>query len=220
MRISTTTIESFRLWQTGDWMSEEDLQATIKGEFVPTFNTELGKHYHAILEEPEPYRSLFGYGRGGFQFEAAAIDEMLARINPAGVPEVKTARELLVAGAGVVHLVSKCDWIAGLHIDEFKTTLEGFDAEKYMASYQWRIMTMLFEATSVSYHVALLKDETEKITLRGIESLNVFPYPQLEADVRHLLREFVHYVNLRGLGDILRERQRAAEYRERTVVAK
>ena len=50
MRISTTTLESFRLFcdPEQDWMSEADLIATIKGEFVPTPAVELGKAFGLI----------------------------------------------------------------------------------------------------------------------------------------------------------------------------
>jgi len=212
MRISATTLESFRLWQDGDWMREEDLIATIKGETVETEPMRRGTAYHAILEHPEPRRMLWGgYAYEGVEFEAPAIEEMLGRIRR-GVFEVKTTKTLLVPGAGPVTVVAKADHLTGLHIDEFKTT-EQFDAEKYLASYQWRVMALLFEAVSIAYHVAVVTTDQGRYALKSIESFHVFPYAELETDVRALLKEFCHYVTVRGLDGILRERQRWAESR-------
>jgi len=201
MRISATLLESFRLMMTTDWYPEADLIAHIRGEYVERPEMKLGRSYHALLERPQ--RSLSGlYEHDGLIFEDAAIETMLERIAP-GLFEVKTTKELLVPGAGIVTLVAKCDHISGAHISEFKTTLDSFDAEKYLASAQWKVMSLLFEAQRISYHVALLKDEGERIALRSIESLNVFNYPDLEREVRELLKEFCSYVKRRGLTEYL-----------------
>lgn len=192
-------------------MPESELIATIKGETVRTPKMQLGLSYHAILEHPEPCRTLWGgYTHENLQFDPEPVDQMLERLQP-GVFEVKTTKNVAVPGAGMVTLVAKADHLVGLHCDEFKTTLDAFDAQKYMDSYQWRVMVLLFECVSVTYHVALLREGEERIELKSIESLNLYPYAQLEQDVRLLLREFVNYVNLRGLDGILRERQRIME---------
>ncbi len=211
MRISATTLEAYRLWREQDpddeWMSEAELIATITDEAIRTLPMQIGLSYHAILEHPEPCRTLWGgYEHDGILFDSEPVDQMLERIQP-GVFEVKTTASLAVPGAGMITLVAKADHLVGLHCDEFKTTLSGFDAAKYMDSYQWRVMVLLFGCTSVSYHIALIKEGEKAIALKSIESFDVYPYADLERDVRSLLREFVHYVNLRGLDGFLRQRQ-------------
>jgi hypothetical protein len=204
-------LESYRLFIEEDWMPEADLLATIRGEYSWTPEMRIGTAYHSILKRPQ--RALSGcYEADGFRFEDAAIENMLGRIEP-GLFEVKTTKEVMVPGYGFVTLVTKCDHIRGSAISEFKTTLDSFDSEKYLASYQWRVMSLLFDASLVTYHVALLKEDGDRFILRSLESLNVFPYPQLEADVRELLKEFCSYVKRRGLTEYLTPKVEKAEAR-------
>lgn len=194
---------------------EAELIGKIKGEFTWTPEMRLGTAYHAILEQPQLSLSGF-YESDGFQFEAEAVDQMLATIPEGGLFEVKTTRELLVPGVGLVTLVSKADHLFGAHLSEFKTTLGSFDAEKYTDSYQWRVMAFLFEPEILTYRVACLSDYKDAaIGLRSIEQVDLFPYPNLEIDVRRMVREFVHYVTKIGLMDWL-----IPEYRfgQKTVV--
>ena len=207
MRISATVLESYRRWQAmedGEQadQAEQELQAYIRGEFVPTAAITIGKAYHAILEKPQ--RSLFGnYKMDGCIFERSCIENMLDLIPP-GLHEVKTTRELLVPGTGIVTLVAKCDHIVGSQISEFKTTLGTFKAKKYMDSVQWKVMVLLFEASLVTYYVACLRDGEDGFELRSLEQLNVWPYPVLEQDVRALLKEFCGYVKAVGLDGYLK----------------
>jgi hypothetical protein len=208
VRISATLLESFRRWTVEEDAEladkiEAELVLKIRGEFHWTPEMRIGTAYHAIIERPQ--LQLTGhYEHDSIQFERSAIDPMLARIKPCGVFEVKTTRQILVPGAGLVTLVTKADHLAGAHLSEFKTTLSSFDSEQYTASYQWRIMALLFEPQIVTYHVACLKQRDDEFGmplygLRSLETMNVFTYPDLERDVRELVREFVSFVKARNL---------------------
>lgn len=211
LRISATLLESFRRW---DELEDSDLATTIeaeligkiKGEFTWTPRMRLGTAYHSIIERPQI--SLSGYyEQDGLRFSPEAVTPMLAKLKP-GLFEVKTTKAILIAQPyfDEVVLVTKCDHIAGAHISELKTTLDSFDSEKYMASVQWKLMTWLFDAEAVTYHVALLREDDDAIALRSIESLNVFPYPALETEVRELVRAFCSYLHQKGLDGYLRTR--------------
>jgi hypothetical protein len=235
VRISATLLDSF-LFYLGAESSHDDEKASaqecycadcaegelirhIKGEFSPTPAILLGRAYHSIVEKPQ--RSLSGfYEADGFRFEDAAVETLLQRI-PLGIFEVKTTRELLVPRAGVVTLVAKCDHISGASISDFKATLKAFDSEKYLASVQWRVYLFLFQASKFTYHVACLREERDhdyqqqvpRYALRSLESMNVYPYPDLERDVRELLKEFCGYVKARGLTEYLIPKAEKAEAR-------
>jgi hypothetical protein len=224
MRISATLLDSFLFYLGAESEHDEEavrcycadcvereLIAHIKGEFSPTREIQIGRAYHALIENPQ--RSLSGsYEAQGFCFEDAAIETLLDRLEP-GLFEVKTTKELLVPGAGVCTLVAKCDHISGASISEFKTTLDSFDLEKYLASAQWRIYLYLFQAQFCTYHVACLKEDGDRFVLKSLESMNCFPYPDLERDVRELLREFCGYVKARGLESYLIPKVEKAEAR-------
>jgi hypothetical protein len=214
VRISTTTLESFRLWSQPDqdWMTEESLIDTIRGRFVPTPAVRLGKAFGAVLETPERYEVPLGYvfddaGFLEYQFSHATMAPALALMDRRGVYEAKATKEY-----GPHTVVAKADQLVGGRLVEHKTTTGTFDFEKYAASCQWRFMVDIFQPLSVTYHVFLLDDhENGVVELRGIESFNLYPYPALHMDCCELVEAFADYATARGLDGFLNERQRAAE---------
>jgi hypothetical protein len=208
MRISTTTLESFRLYMQPDqdWMSEQSLIDTISGKFVPTPAVLLGQAFGRVLEAPDVYEVPGGYQCGGYSFADVDVAPALALIDRRGVFEAKA-----VKAYGPIDVVAMADHLLGAHLSEFKTTGSTFDFDKYADSCQWRFMTDIFEATQITYHVFLLDDHGNGVaTLKGTESFNLYPYAALHQDCCGLLARFVDYVTVKGLDGLLRERQQAA----------
>lgn len=208
MRISTTTLESFRLYMQPeqDWMTEDSLLATIRGEFTPTPAVLLGKAFGQVLETPDPYRVANGYSCHGQYFSDAVMQPALALMDRRGVFEAKATKEY-----GPCTVVAMADQIVGARLVEHKTTLGTFDIDKYLASCQWRFMADIFEPLSITYHVFCLNEERDgSIGLRGIETFNLYPYAALHEDCCELVRRFAEYVTVRGLDGLLRARQKAA----------
>lgn len=209
MRISTTTLESYRLFMQPDqeWMSEEDLIASIKGEFKPTPAVQLGLAYGRILEDPDKYLVPGGYACNGYGFDLKDIDPALALMDRRrGVFEAKAEKRY-----GDWTVVAKADQLVGAHLIEHKTTCGTFNFEKYAESYQWRFMADIFLPALITYHVFCLDDHGNGVAeLKEIHSFNLFPYADLQADCWALLREFVGFVEAKGLGDLLRQRQKDA----------
>jgi len=208
VRVSTTTIESFRLFSDPDqeWMSEDELLATIRGEFRPTPAVRLGLAFGKVLEDPDKYQVPGGYACNDFGFADSTIAPALAIIDRRGVFEAKAQRSY-----GAVDVVAKADHILGAHLSEFKTTCSTFNFDKYAESCQWRFMVDIFQPSKVTYHVFLLDDHGNGIAeLKGIESFNLYPYAGLHQDCCELLGRFTDYVTAKGLDGLLRERQQAA----------
>lgn len=208
MRISTTTLESYRLWAQPDqdWMSEAELLATIRGEFVPTPTVLLGQAFGKVLETPERFQVSGGYRCLEYSFSDATMAPALALMDRRGVYEAKVVKRY-----GACDVVSKADQIVGAHLKEHKTTASTFNFDKYAESYQWRFMLDSFEALLVTYHVFLLDDHQNGVVeVKGIETFNFFPYADLHQDCCALLARFVDYVTVRGLDGILRQRQQEA----------
>ena len=215
MRISTTTLESYRLWSEQDWMAEEALIATITGVFVPTHKVLVGQAFGHVLEDPTPYQVEGGYRYGDFTFSEETMAPALALFDRRGVFEAKATKEY-----GNCTVVAKADQLLGTELIENKTTLSTFAFDKYATSYQWRFMVDIFEPSQVTYHVFCLSEDRDgvsedrdgtTITLRSIESFHLYPYAALHGDCCDLLRQFVNYVTARGLDGLLRERQQMAE---------
>jgi hypothetical protein len=208
MRISTTTLESFRLFMEPEqeWMTEDALLATIRGVFTPTPAISLGLAYGKVLEDPDRFQVPGGYRCNGFNFADATIAPALALIDRRGIFEAKAAKAY-----GPHEVVAKADHLLGAHLSEFKTTGSTFSFDKYADSCQWRFMTDIFEPRQVTYHVFLLDDHENGVAeLRGIESFNLYPYAELHQDCCDLLGRFVDYVTVKGLDGLLDDRQKAA----------
>jgi hypothetical protein len=214
LRISTTTLESYRLWRDGDWMDEADLQATIRGEFVPTAAVLAGQAFGRALERPLKYKVEGGYripspaeGVPDYMIDDDVFAPCLALMDHSlGVFEVKSQKVYL----GDCNVVAVADQIVGNHLIEHKTT-SNFDVEKYASSCQWRFMTDIFQTTRCTYHVFVVDDHQNGVlTVKGIESFHLYPYPELHQDCEELVRDFRYYVTMRGLDGLLRERQQAA----------
>lgn len=209
MRISATTLESYRLFMQPDqeWMSEDELLAGIRGEFKPTPAVELGLAFGKVLEDPDRYQVPGGYRYRGYSFAELTMAPAFALIDRRGVFEAKATK---VYGQSTV--VAKADHLLGAHLSEFKTTGSSFNFDKYAESCQWRFMVDIFEPSKVTYHVFLLDDHENGVAdIKGIESFNLYPYAGLHEDCCDLVRKFEGYVIAKGLDGLLRERQLAAE---------
>lgn len=210
MRISTTTIESFRLFMQPDqdWMAEQDLIDTICGKWTPNRKVLIGSAFGKILEHPERYRVSGGYRCGDFAFGSDVMEPALALIDrPRTVFEAKG-----IGRYGTHDVVAKADQMVGSRLIETKTTLSSFDFDKYATSCQWRFMLDIFQPSLCTYHVfCLYEDATEVIELKGIETFTLYPYPALHQDCAALVREFESYVDAKGLTGLLDERQRTTE---------
>lgn len=205
LRISATNLESFRLFLTGDWMTEESLIDSLTGVFVSTPAVQLGHAYHAVLEQPDAYRVAQGYVCEGFTFSDATMDPMLTLIDRRGVFEVKATKTI-----GDVTLVAQADQLVGAHLYEFKTTSQ-FAIDKYLDSIQWRIYALLFETVAITYRVATVDDHGNGVVeLKSLDAFTVYPYTGLQADCADLIDRFVAYVTAKGLDGFFRARQEAA----------
>lgn len=213
MRISTTTIESFRLFMQPEqeWMPEADLLATIRGEFTGNHKVRLGSAFGMLLENPAPYRVAGGYriqprnSPETFAFGDEVMAPVLALIDrDRTVFEAKGVKRY-----GPHDVVAKADQLCGTSLIETKATLGQFDFDKYAASCQWRFMADIFQPASVTYHVVCLDEDdvNHVISLRGIHTFSFYPYAGLEDDCRALVNEFAEYVTVKGLAPLLDKRQ-------------
>lgn len=206
MRISTTTIETFRLYRL-DVVSEDDLRAAIRGEFKPTREVSLGQAFHSILEKPQDHILVDGnYAAKGITFPADVVKECLPHVDRSGVFEVMATKEYRV-GLETVTVVGKVDQVTGLLIREHKTRWNTYEPDRYATSCQWRFYLDIFEALAITYVVFMLSEyENGKIALRGVETLGLYPYPSLRDECADLVRDFVWYVHHRGLERYLQKR--------------
>lgn len=216
MRISTTTLESFRLFMdpSVEWMDEAELIASIKGEFTGNHKVWLGLAFGSVLEHPERYRVAGGYrvvnprGCGEtFEFGNDVMAPALALIAPGTVFEAKA-----LGRYGRHDVVAKADQMAGIDLIETKTTLGQFDFHKYADGCQWKFMADIFQPARITFHVFCLTESEANgvIALKGVETFRLFPYVGMRDELDALVREFEDYVTAKGLVGLLDQRQAAA----------
>lgn len=207
MRISTTTLESYRLWRDPeqDWMGEDALLDSIRGAFAPTREIAIGQAFGRILERPDRYRAAGGYGVADGTFGHLFFSDDVMGPALALIDRPHTVFEAKAIGRYLGHqVVAKADQMVGGDLLETKTTWSGFRVEKYLDSCQWRFMADTFQVPKVTYQVfELREDRVGVIELTDVHVLPVYAYPALRVDCEDLVREFVAYLDLKdraGLG--------------------
>lgn len=210
MRISATQLDAFRLFMEPEqeWMTEDALHATIRGDFVSNHKIALGQAFGRVLESPEFYAVDGGYritaNDEAFEFGADVMAPALNLIDHVhGVFEAKAVKSY-----GRHDVASKADYLRGAELHEFKTTLSTFDFDKYAQSVQWRYMVDAFQPVRVTYHIFCLNEGSNGvIELRGIESFSLYPYAELHDDCARLVSQFAEYVTVKGMAGVLNQRQ-------------
>jgi hypothetical protein len=207
LRISTTLLENWRLFQDTEWFTEKKLEDAIKDIVKPSPAMQLGRAFHSLIEKPQLNLD-GGYERFGFRFDPRVIDGVRELLPPGGVFETKVAKVMGRTEEGdELVLVAKADYVSGLHVCEFKTTDKGFDAEKYEASLQWRAYLSLYEASQVTYIVSRLEEEDGVIYARELSEMSLYRYPDMELDIQEQVRGLVQFLRSRKLDAYLRKEE-------------
>jgi hypothetical protein len=209
LRVSATAVEAWRLFMApeNDWMSVTDLEAQILGRAPASPAMALGTAFGALIEHDGVVNAEGRYVSRGIAFDGASMRDVLARYDRRGLFEVKGTKAY-----GDVLVVSKADQMLGAQLIETKTTLHGFDFEKYAASLQWRLMADMFAPAVVTYRVALLAEpEPCVFAVKELVQFDLFPYADLHRDCCAAVAGFREFVVARGLDQALRERQALVE---------
>lgn len=207
LRLSATWVERFRLYRSADFITPEDMDSTIRGEFQPTRQVALGSALDAVLERPHD-RQARGVAMG-MGFTEADIAACLGAVDLSGMPQVKLTRDYHV-GPDRVTVVAKFDRINGTRVDEYKTRWSTFDIDGYLQSAQTSLYLDISGADEMRYHVFCFT-ETERggIELRDTHTFSAYPYPSLHADCLELVAGLTEYVHTRGLEPYCQERKAA-----------
>lgn len=200
LRVSVTTLESFRRLLQTEYGSEEELIAQIMGKpFEPTWQMRAGTAWHACLEKHPRTGAYALCTSGGFSFSALHVCEALGHIGP-GIWEVKAARVFDI-GWHHANVVAQTDHCRGLLIQDNKTKFSPADARDYEASLQWRFYLAIHGAPRLRYNLFSFKDPDEQgyCELKDILSFSFWDYAGLESDCRFWLTEFLLWAGSKNL---------------------
>lgn len=189
IRISASDIDALRYFMADDEAEIAPLLAQLRHQTEQTEPMRVGTALHAALEtcEPGDHGEL---SANGYTFVFATDGE----VDLPDIREAKATREYVINGC-VVTLVGKVDAIHGRRVDDHKFTAR-YDAERFMASMQWRVYLDVFDADEFRWNVfegRSALDDPHRYVIWAIHQLTIHRYPGMRSDVERALRQFVEF---------------------------
>lgn len=189
LRVSASDIDALRYYLADDDAELADLLAQLRRQTEQTESMKVGTALHAALEAcgPGDYREL---AANGYSF----VFDLDGELDLPDIREMKATREYVVDGCTVT-LVGKVDAIHGRRVDDHKFTSR-YDAERFMASMQWRIYLEVFEADEFRWNVFEGRADTndpQRYIIYAVHPLRMHRYPDMAADIDRELRRFVDF---------------------------
>ena len=194
MRLSTTTIESYRLFRLEDWMTEDAMVATALGTTEWTPRMAVGSLFEAAINgegsRSEGVITVTG-DHGDCRFGAGDVDRM-ARILPnIRTPQVKAEMPLIGHT-----LVGVADYLCGPQIRDIKTTQKTISPERYERSIQWKSYLSLFGGDHFVFDVCQMEEEEQHVwAVRQYQTVECFPYPGMKEYVEYWADQYVQWYN-------------------------
>ena len=208
LRISATTLDSFRLFKQTEWYSWEKFYQELMGFRSETPEMRVGSAFHRIMENPEKYRFQTEFGNEEedvFVCENitfSGIDKALQYREERAVTEVKLVAPFKI-GQYEIDLVCKADAVYGRTIWDYKTRYRPFDADKaddLLMSLQWKAYCHAFGARRMIYVVAQLEETySGAYNVVDVVTMELYAYPEIESQLRNELAEFIGLLEERYL---------------------
>lgn len=181
MLARVSNIEAFRRWREADNQPVEDLIRFITVD-APTPAMIAGTAFHEALEHAQPgsYEVLEAQGHTFYLPDADLV--------------LPTIREVRAYGEyNGLTVTGKVDCLDGKRVDDHKTTSR-FDAERYLAGYQWRFYLDLFGADVFRWNVFELREvEPYEFKVSTPQLLEITRYPGLHDDCMQLACDFLEF---------------------------
>ncbi len=181
MLARVSNIEAFRRWREAEDQPVENLIEFITVD-NPTPAMLAGTAFHEALENAQPgtYEVLEAMG---YTFHLPDAELVLPSI-----------REVRAYGQyGGLTVTGKVDCLDGRRVDDHKTTSR-FDAERYLAGYQWRFYLDLFDADVFRWNVFELRElEPLVFQVSAPQLLEITRYPGMHDDCMQLALDYLAF---------------------------
>lgn len=182
MLARVSDIETFRLWRQGDDPVEALVERIVSRE--PTEAMRVGTAFHKVLERARVGDVLMAEEADGFTFHMP--DGMLS-LPP--VREIRSSKDY-----GDLTVTGKADYIAGRIIGDHKTRGGPFDAEQYLAGYQWRFYLDIFNGTEFRWTVFEIREVGPcEYGVSLPHHLHTHRYPGLHDDCARLAADYLEF---------------------------
>lgn len=185
--VRVTQLDRFRIWMEDEELGMDWLLPTLLGEQEETEPMKVGTAFHKGMESVEAGQEVATMLADGYRFDFACGDcELL-------LPTIRESE--FSRRYGDIRVVGHVDGIIGNSIIDYKTCTQ-FDADRYMASYQWRFYLDLSECDSFVYQVFVIKGfgPPDCYSVVAAHTLKQFRYPELHTDCENLVRRYSEIV--------------------------
>lgn len=183
MIFRVSEVETFRQWLEDEDADIEPLLARLRGEVPASPQMLAGTAFHRGLETATP---------GTFeQIEANGYTFLFPQDSEIALPVVREVRASKDYGG--ITVTGCVDVLDGLRIEDHKTTSR-FDADRYLAGFQWRFYLDIFGAYIFRWNVYEIEQLRERVfAVKPPQFLTQYRYAAMEAECTALanrLREF------------------------------
>jgi hypothetical protein len=183
-----SNVEAFRQWETDEDAELQPLLDKLAGTFQPSDAMLAGTAFHKALELAEADAEELQ--ANGLRFRFAHPCEV--ELSP--VRELRASKTYHVDGEPIV-ISGQVDQLDGRRIDDHKTTGR-FDADRYLAGYQWRLYLDIFGADVFRWNVFEIAagEDADLYMVNAMHRLQQYRYPELGADCQALVERFARFV--------------------------
>lgn len=212
VRLSATTLESFRRYKQFEYISEQDMVDKIKGVFTRVAKMDYGEDFGNYIENPSLAQHLPGGGLRmpgyGTYLAPAIVEKANEYISTLQGPVFETPVRCMYKFHQMPPIIIslRTDVIEGRLVRDIKTTAD-FDYDSYYESLQWRIYLDGLSVDEFVYDVFELKGKVADPTNKGIKvaadcelhSFSLFSYPTMKADIRNWIVDLMGFITRKGL---------------------
>lgn len=186
MNVSVTSVEAYRL-MTEEVISESDLIMQLLNLEPYVERVSVGRQVHSLIENG---LQLFMDTTPNPIIDAHRFESMIEAHDRIGTPEAWVSGD--ISG---VRIRGRVDMMHGVELREFKATQSGFDPDRYLNSYQWRLYLVLSGCLKMVYRVF----EAGHDRMSGLyypkaaHTLPIGIYPNMERDCENMIRSFLEW---------------------------
>lgn len=187
MRVSVSNVDAYLRYKRNEDVTLDDLLAQLRRETPPTENMLAGTAFHKLLE-----------GADIGEIHDAVVDGFTFRIDVDAeifLPKLREIKGVCLydIGGTQVDLVGIVDTLDGVTVSDHKLTGR-FDPERYTDAFQWRAYLSMFGADRFIYNVFTARKDIDGVwVVSAFDRFPLYRYPALDADVRRMLTEYVHF---------------------------
>ena len=187
-------LEAYRLYNTFEWMTQDELHASLTGQYEANDKMRLGTALHNLLEWDDTVYSVV-VDDDVYQFDDS-IDNIRRQFPKHAAKEQATSKFI-----GDITLTGRADLITGNSVWDHKVSTKAPDADKYIHSMQWRAYLYLFNLDVFVYNVIQIKKLKGIWTVINNMKFEHYRYPNMSTHVEQACYQLSNYMNERGLNN-------------------